>query len=689
MKSSFYFRLAWNNIKKNYRFFIPRVLAETGLLGCFYIALTLAMDKRLAEMKGGAYIPVFMWIGVAVLAILSVVLLFYTNSFLMKQRKREFGLYNVLGMEKKHVGKVLFHESFICGAVSVLAGLGLGVLFYKVCSLLICKLLKSSVIIGFYFITPKTLIPAGAFFVLVDFVTYLFNRISISRMKPVELLESRSAGEKEPKVKWLMLILGVLTLGGGYYLAITTKNPLQALGIFFLAVILVIVGTYFLFVTGSTFVLKALRKNKKYYYNPKHMPAVSGLLYRMKQNAVGLASIAILATGVLVMISSTVSLYAGMQGTLDRNYPQHLYVTAAFIPAESDSDHEQNEEFPPEKLEETVRKAAEDCNVSIKDLEYNSFLNVSYYLKDNALLAESEVTGDVSFEGISSFIFITEETYTDLTGEKLGLKGREIATCRISSSISSAHSLEGTLTIHGNKYGIVKDLVLFPINTVLLSGFSTYGIVVSGDDVFDEIYENQKTAYGEYASDVTKRVAVTFEDINAACDAGNDIEQGIFKYISESVPSDPEGRSSYMCRIDSYWNAREALTGMYGTLFFLGILLGAVCLFATVLIIYYKQIAEGYEDRDRFQIMEKIGMSKQEVRKTINSQVLLVFFLPLIVAGVHMAFAFPLVKGILCILALYKTSLFLISTLITFAFFAIIYILIYKATSRTYYKIVQ
>ena len=299
MKTGFFLKLARSNISKNRRFFLPRILSEAGLLCVFYIVFTLRADERILQLRGGQYIEVFMSIGVAVMMLLSVILLFYINSFLMKQRKREFGVYNILGLEKRHICRVLFHETALSSLASVVLGLAMGTLFYKLCSLLICQLLNAEIVLGFYFINARSLALSGAFFLVLDVMAYGVNCVTIARLKPVELLSSANVGEREPKVKWPLLVLGLLALGGGYYISLTTQNPLKALVLFFVAVILVIIGTYFLFVAGSIFVLKALKKNKRFYYNKKHMPAVSGLLYRMKQNAVGLASIAILATGVL------------------------------------------------------------------------------------------------------------------------------------------------------------------------------------------------------------------------------------------------------------------------------------------------------------------------------------------------------------------------------------------------------
>ena len=258
MKMGFYFKLALTNIKKNYRFFIPRILTESGLLGCFFIIFTLAQDERLSKIRGGSYLPTIMGFGSVVISILSFILVLYANSFLMKQRKKEFGLYNVLGMEKKHVGRVLFSESLISSVSAIVLGVIIGVVFYKLCSILICKLLEADIILGFYFFKSKNVILSALIFLMMDFITFIFNRISIARMKPVELLKSANVGEKEPKIKWVNLLLGTICLGAGYFIAVTTKDPLAAINSFFLAVLLVIAGTYMLFVSGTVFVLKCL-----------------------------------------------------------------------------------------------------------------------------------------------------------------------------------------------------------------------------------------------------------------------------------------------------------------------------------------------------------------------------------------------------------------------------------------------
>ena len=673
-----YSRMAVQNIRNNARFFLPRIGTEAGLLVCFYIMFTLAMDDRMQRVKGGNFLSVFMWMGAGVLALLSAVLMLYINRFLMKQRKREFGVYNVLGMEKRHVGRVLFFENLISSLLSVAGGLCAGVLFYKLCSLLICRLLQTDIVAGFYYVTPVTVIPSAAFFLLLDGFIFLLNRISIALMKPVELLQSRSVGEKEPKVKWVMLALGLLALGSGYAIALVTQSPLEALAFFFLAVLLVIAGTYFLFVAGSIFILKTLKKRENFYYRPQNMPAVSGLLYRMKQNAVGLASIAILATGVLVMISTTVTLYAGMKGVLAKNYPQDVYFEAGF----SDENGE-TQPLSPTDLESMMRAAADKNGIEIKSIEQNEYLCTAYLLKDNRLYVSGEVD-DFNMIDVGSYFFITEDTYRRLTGESLTLGKNQIAVCSMYNP-SGIKDVTGRLTVHGATYEIVRNLYHFPISpSALASSFACYGVVVSDEQTLNNIYLAQKEAIGKNASEMTRRIAVSFADREKAAKAGDSLDSD----LREALRKMADGRVVEY-NLNTRWNAKEAMLGLFGTLLFLGVLLGAVCLFATALIIYYKQISEGYEDRIRFQIMEKIGMSRQEVRQTIRKQVLLVFFLPLAVAGLHMAVVFPLLTRIMKMLMLFSVELFAVCALGTFAVFALVYTLIYLGTSKTYYKIVQ
>ena len=694
MKHGFYSRIAAENIKKNTRLYLPRILAEAGLLGCFYILLTLAMDDRLSEALGGAYLSIFMTLGAIIIGLLSFILILYVNSFLMKRRRSEYGLYNVLGMEKRHVIHVLFFESLFTSLLSVLLGLCFGMLFYKLSSLLICRLLRGDIVAGFYYLSAPTLLISAVIFFALDLFAFFVNAVSIQRMKPVELLAGAHTGEREPRIKWFLLILGLCSLGGGYFIALTVQSPLQAILLFFAAVILVILGTYCLFVTGTTFVLKCLKQNKSYYYNKRHMPAVAGLLFRMKQNAVGRASIAILATGVLVMISTTVSLYSGVQDTMETNYPQHLYLYADHYTEHS----EEITSFTCDELRGIVEETASEYGVAIESVENTPMLTVSYLLRGDALLTKTEVEGGWSTEEITSAVFITEDTYSRLRGkraqtdpdvlsdpEQLRLAENEIAFCTISATADKIGYAPQTLTIAGKEYRVKEVLTYFPVNSNMAGSIvQVLGIVVADEDVLDDIYTAQKEAYGEFASEYADRISVTFADEEAVSAVGTEFNEAIERKLAAMYPEE-----ELIVNLDTKWEALHNVLDMYGTFLFLGILLGFVCLFSTILIIYYKQISEGYEDRERFQIMEKIGMEPQEVKKTIGHQLVLQFFLPLVTAAIHTAFAFPILLKLLRILMLSNTMLFVSCTLITLAVFGVVYTAVYLLTARTYYKIVH
>jgi putative ABC transport system permease protein len=676
MKIGFYSRLAWNNIKKNARLYIPNILSGIGLTAVLYIFLTLSMDERLQSVHGGAYLSDLMPLGTMVVGLLSFILILYTNSFLMKQRNHEFGLYNVLGMEKRHIGRILFWEMAFCACCVLAGGLAAGVIFYKLCALLICRIMSVNSVLGFYHVSLKTLVPSVLFFLALYMLTYLFNRIRIARMKPTELLQSAHVGEKEPRVKWLLLLVGLISLGAGYYLSITTKEPLQAIFLFFVAVVLVILGTYCLFVTGSIALLKGLKQNPGFYYQKRHMVAVSGLLYRMKQNAVGLASISILATMVLVMVSTTVSLYAGIEDTLQRQYPHQVLMSANYTV------DEEYVEVPMEDLLALAKEAAEENQLELSFTEEQRYFACAFRRDGDALWTDrSNMSGN-----LMEAFFITEEDYEKLTGVHLELEENQLAVYGLPVNTGQ---VSDSLTFDGERFECLPILEEYPISMAEYALVDCFGFVTSDENTFQYIFQLQKESYQEYASEISHKLVFDFKEEDRAAEVYpsyfSDLRSKIMEYVNAISGSD----GSYGTVIDSKWDTKEYLYGMYGTLFFLGILLSIIFLFATVLIIYYKQISEGYEDRTRFQILQKVGMSPEEVKGTIRSQILLVFFLPLLVAAMHVAFAFPILCRLLRILFQPNQTLFLTCTGITLGVFAVIYVLIYSITAKVYYKIVR
>lgn len=676
MKAGFYSRLAWNNIKKNAALYVPNVLAGMGLTGVFYILSALAQDQSLRKVPGGGYLATLMPFGVIVLAVLSLILILYTNSFLMKQRNREFGLYNVLGMEKRHIGKILFWETAISSFFVLLGGLVAGIILYKLCTLLICRILAADGVPGLYFVSLKALVLTGGFFFGVYLLTYLFNRIRIARMNPTELLQSTHTGEREPKVKWPLLLIGLVSLGGGYAISIATKDPLNAIGLFFVAVMLVILGTYCLFVAGSIVLLKVMKRNQRFYYHKKHMIAVSGLFYRMKQNAVGLASIAILATMVLVMVSTTVSMYSGIQDTVNRQYPHQITLSAGYYVDGEKVD------VPRDDFLAMARKSAEDTGLTLSFTQQQRYLSNAFGWDGETLWMNRNQEGGSLIE----CWFITAQEYYSLTGESLNLAENQIAVYGLPEN---SQKIEGSIWIGDREFELISGLNGYPIfmgkNTVV----DSFGFVVSNEDVFAYIQELQEEVYSDDYSVVSSNLILDFADEDAAADACDVFLQNLRGQLQQYVDENPASDGKYSLQVNSKWDAMETMKGMYGTLLFLGLMLSVIFLFATALIIYYKQISEGYEDRSRFQIMQKVGMSEAEVKGAIHSQIRLVFFLPLLVAAVHLAFVFPILTRMPEVLFQSNKVLVIGCMLASLGIFATIYTLIYSLTAKRYYKIVK
>lgn len=683
---SLYLRLAASNIKNNRRFYLPFLLTAVMTVACFFILCSVGLSQTL---PGGQTVILVMRFGVIVVAIFSVIFLYYTNSFLIKRRKKELGLYNILGMEKRHIAKVMLWETLFSALIAIGGGLIAGILLDRLMFLLLLNLIHFDVGMT-YALQPAVIAITAALFGGIFVLLLLSNLAQVVIAKPIELLRGGNVGEKEPKTRWLLVVIGVLTLGVGYYIALTTTQIVMAVGLFFVAVVLVIIGTYCLFLAGSIAVLKLLKKRKNYYYKANHFISVSGMLYRMKQNAVGLASIAILATGVLVMISTTVSLYAGAEETVKRNYPQDYYLSARYMQWSDEGVLLHLGDMPRETLLRAVEQGAEKNGLTIKEMDFQEYLTVSYKNENGGLYCR-QAGGNAadSLKGLSVMTYITQEMYRSLGGEELNLAEDEIAVCPMDIRQRGFDRTE--ITIEGDSYQVKTVLPEFPIRSGM-EELSThcYGVVVADESVLARLYAQQKQVYGNAASDYTRRIAASFAGRGANGDVGEKLERDVEAYLKEAAsPQQQESGERLLITGNTVWGARESVTAMCGALLFLGIILGLVCLFATVLIVYYKQISEGYEDRARFQIMQKVGMSRREVKSTINSQVLLVFFLPLVVAGMHLAFAFPILEKVLHILLLSSTSLFVACSLVTFGVFAAVYTLIYMATARTYYKIVR
>jgi len=597
----------------------------------------------------------------------------------MKRRKKELGLFCVLGMEKRHLAKIQLYETLMIAVISIGGGLLIGILFSKLILLLLFKLVHLDVPFGFH-ISPMAMILTALLFGAIFLLTLLTNLIRVGRAKPIELLRGGQVGQKEPKTKWLLAIVGVLALGAGYTIAIVVQSPLDAIFFFFVAVLLVILGTYCLFTAGSIVLLKLLRRRKGYYYRTKHFISVSGMIYRMKQNAVGLANICILSTMVLVTVSTTVALYAGMEDILTSRYPHDISVTLV------GEEEGLLDETTLTADTQTVRQAAEIQGMPITYLAGYQKLSFTMNREGDDFTA----AGDNFIQSKKPvLLFITAGQYEKLTGEKVELAEDEVL------CYSSRKELGDSFRLLGQNYRVKEHLESFPIGKDYVSWVERHCFVVADDAVFQGIYAQEKEAYpGEYSSpgaQIDLDLEGTDEQILACyykiSEAVADATTETGTYIEE------DGIESEYTYSTAFTECRQAAAAdfyqLYGGFLFLGIFLGLLFLMATILIIYYKQITEGYDDKERFAIMQQVGMSRAEVKSAIRSQVLTVFFLPLIAAGIHIVFAFSIITKLLAVLNLTNIALFVWCSVGTIAVFALVYGIVYALTARAYYRIVS
>ena len=669
MKRGFYPKLAMTGIARNRKTYIPYILTCTGMIMMFYIVSFLSRSDTVAAMLGGDTMQGILSLGSGVIFIFALIFLFYTNSFLIRRRKKEFGLYNILGMGKRNLAGILVWESVIIAALSYLGGLFCGILFSKLAELVMTRLLHGSVSLGFSVDWSAILRTLGLFAIIHCLI--LLNALrQIHVSNPVELLRSEAVGEKPPKSNWLLALLGVLILGGAYYLALTIEDPVAALVTFFLAVVMVIVATYLLFIAGSVVLCRLLQKSKRYYYKTNHFVSVSSMVYRMKRNGAGLASICILSTMVLVMISSTMCLYIGTEDTLRAQYPRNIIVeTDSLDTAYIDAVHGAVEEV----LEKSGQKA--------ENLLYYRYLDAAVYLAEDRILFEEPASEDFQlslYENVWQLFVLPLEDYNRLMGQKETLQEDEVLLYTTKSTFSW-----DTITI-----GTLPPRRVEKISEFIDSGMGVTPsvpalyLIVSDFDALGAMWEELVKPENGLA------VRHDYYGFDLDCDAQTQIEIGDTIYESILLlqkTDDAFPQVSAECAEKD----RANLYALYGSLFFLGALLGAVFLCAAVLIMYYKQITEGYEDQSRFEIMQKVGMSKPEIRKSINSQVLTVFFLPLATAGIHLLFAFPMISKMLSLFSLTNTALFTAVMIGCYLVFALFYIGVYFLTSREYFSIVS
>lgn len=662
MSKTFYFRLAFDNLKKNAKMYIPFVLSCILTIMMYYMVSSLSMNPNMMNMIGGDVMQQILSLGIYVITVFAVIFLFYTNSFLIKRRKREFGLFNILGMEKKHLSVVIALESMIVFLVSMVLGIGIGILLDKAFYLLIAKMLNASITLGFY-ISYQSIVNSIILFFIVFLLMYVFSLIQINLSNPIELLHGDQHGEKEPKTKWLLAIIGLICLGTGYYMSVSIQDPVTAFVFFMVAVILVVIGTYMLFTAGSIVILKLLRKNKRYYYKTNHFISVSNMIYRMKQNAVGLGNICILSTMVLVMLSTTISLWVGMNDIIETRFPRDITVSINSV--------DSNQAL---YTIDDMNNAIEQAGIQTDDELVYRTLSVSAINKGNTYTFGNE---NASLQDISNVVvlyFITLDDYNRTEGTNVNLAPDEVLV--FPSGKQFDHK---TIDIASNTFKVkgILDSIKADSNYSANLQNSMFVVVDSMDTLF-MIDDLQKQAYGDNASYIH-----TSYDFNLSKS-----EEMSVKEATDALIANYPGDTTYMM-VDTQEGNYEDLLSLYASFLFIGIFLSFLFIMATVLIMYYKQITEGYEDKKRFEIMQKVGLDKREVKKTINSQVLTVFFLPLVVAAIHIVFAFPMIEKMLRLLYLDNTNLYIMTTVICFGVFALVYVLIYFLTSKVYYGIVR
>lgn len=672
MRKGIFTKLAVQNIRNNKSTYIPYMITCIFCIAMIYMMEFLRDCPTLDQaVRQAAEVRMILSTGEVVVVIFCVIFLIYSNSFLMKRRQKELGLYNILGLERSHIGIVLLLETIFTTLLSLAGGIAIGILASKLSLLLLLRLLHIPAVLGFY-ISVKGIFICLAMFGAIFLLILLLNLRRIHLSRPVELLRGNNTGEKEPKAKWLMALLGFLCLGIGYYLAITTESPIKAITIFLLAVILVMAGTYLLFTAGSIVILKFLRRRKSFYYKTGNFISISGMLYRMKQNAVGLASICILSTGVLLMISMTVSIYFGMNDIMVNRYP---YDTDISITGVSEEECQ--------IAIDTFEKAISDNKVPVYKKAEEIYLTIISQINHGQIQIAEPGTLTESGSALTLSL-VRQSEYEKLTGTDPALQDGEILAwaSKITEKLDS-------ITVNDSVFTVKKWMDDSPLTCGrdVVYGNAVFVVTDSDFEKFDamrtEMYKDTSSAPAGQDLTIHLGLDITGSDETKVA-YGTPVLETIKALRDNGQLSDNSWITSGIRaqEYDSYYADN-------GSLLFIGIFLGSLFLLGTAMIIYYKQISEGYEDQNRFEIMQKVGLSHREVKSSIRRQILIVFFLPLLMAMLHISMAFPLIRRMLLLFGMTNTKLFIGCTAGTVLIFALVYGLIYLMTARSYYHIVE
>ena len=671
-----YLRLAWSNLKNSRQFYLPYVIAGMLSAMMFYTMCAIQGNDGLSKMRGGSSVQIVLYFGVVVVGVFVSIFLFYTNSFIMKRRKKELGVYNILGMEKIHVAKIMAWETVFSFLIAVGGGLITGIVFQKLLTMFLYRLTGLEAAIPFY-ISGWGCLHTAEMFGAIYVCILLYNLMQIRFSNPVELLHSGNTGEREPKTKIIQAVLGILCIVTGYYIAITTDNPVKAVSLFFVAVMLVIVGTYFLFNAGSIAFLKLLRKNKRYYYQTRHFTTVSGMIYRMKQNAVGLANICILSTMVLVVISMTVCMYAGIEDELKTQYPAELELIFY------DPDGQQDAQTFNRMADEIERVIKENGRV-ITGKQKGSYVGTAVAMTGNKITALDRSAMD--FSNMYVLEIMTKDGFEEYMQETIP----DIPDGSVAVMMDSVY--EQDTIVMGNTEYPVEQSMKFPIRNAVSEFVDGSVILIVKDENALENMRKQLAAMETEAYGEERTVDLTYVmnfDMSGTGEEKIACANAVRESVREWQNDETNPKTMRLdCNVISRAEGHIDYETSNGGLLFLGLFLGSMFLMITVLIIYYKQISEGYEDKERFAIMEKVGMSNEEVKATIRSQVRMVFFLPLATAACHLAAAYPMLKKLLALVSLYNGTLFAWCLAGTVLVFGLIYLAVFIITSKSYYKIV-
>lgn len=671
MHKGIFSRLAKQNIRNNKSTYIPYIITCIFCIAMIYMMEFLRDCPTLDQaVRQADEVRMIVFTGEIVVEIFCIIFLIYSNSFLMKRRQKEIGLYNILGLERNHIGIVMFLETIITSIGSLAGGIAAGIIGSKLALLLLLKLLHIPSVLGFY-ISVKGIFTCLFMFGIIFLMILFLNLAKIHLSRPVELLRGNNTGEKEPVVKWLMALIGFICLGAGYYLAVTTESPIKAITIFLLAVILVMAGTYLLFTAGSIVILKFLRRRKSFYYRTGNFISISGMLYRMKQNAIGLASICILSTGVLLMIAMTVSIYFGMNDIMLNRYPYDVDMSVTSISEEEC-----------QTAIEAFEKAIADNKVPVEKSVEEIYLDIVCNKNGDQILIKPANTIRNS-DSVLVLSLLDQAEYERLTGISANLNDGEIFAWYPSAV------QKDSVTVDETEFTVKKWLDKNPL-TCGEDAVSDNAVLVVTDEDFKKFDEMRTEMYKGVSSapageDLTLHLGL---DITGSETDKIDFGTPVMEVVKDLKKNGGLSENSWITsgiRQQEY----ESYYADNGSLLFIGIFLGSLFLMGTAMIIYYKQISEGYEDQKRFEIMQKVGLSRREVRSSVRRQILMVFFLPLLMAMLHITMAFPMIRRMLLLFGMTNTKLFIGCTAGTVLIFAVVYGLIYLMTARSYYHIVE